>query len=284
MPVTDSPLRYPGGKTQLVPFIASLLRHNNLAGGVYAEPFAGGAGAALKLLFQGDVSEIWLNDLDRAVHALWATILREPDYLCERIRRSRVSMAEWHRQRGVLEDTSSTRQERGYAALFLNRTNRSGILKGGVIGGKQQNGTYKLDCRFNKTEIISKIERIHSYRDVITLTRHDAETCIRRWEKALPPRGLVNIDPPYYSKGRDLYLSFYEHSDHVRLAKLVKSLEVRWMLTYDDAPQIESLYSGLPLFRTSLTYYAQVKRRASEILVLSPSLVHPALPARREAA
>lgn len=275
MPVTDSPLRYPGGKTQLSSLVVDVLRANNLGGGVYAEPFAGGAGAAWKLLFNGDASEVWLNDLDPAIYAFWRTAIKEPDALCQRIRSVRISMAEWHRQRDVLFDAASSREDLAFATLFLNRTNRSGILKGGVIGGKDQSGNYKLGCRFNKAELIAKIERIHSYREVIRITRHDAETCLRRWNRELPQRGLINIDPPYYVQGRDLYLSFYSPRDHLRLSKLVKTLNVPWMLTYDDVPETESMYNDLPIYRTNLIYYAQVKRRASEILVLSPHLQRP---------
>lgn len=275
MPVTDSPLRYPGGKTQLSPLVVDVLRTNNLVGGVYAEPFAGGAGAAWRLLFNGDASEVWLNDLDPAIYAFWWTAIRAPDALCQRIRSVRISMAEWHRQRDVLFDATSRREDLAFATLFLNRTNRSGILKGGVIGGKEQKGNYKLGCRFNKDDLITKIERIHSYRDVIRITRHDAETCLRRWSRELPERGLINIDPPYYVQGRDLYLSFYSHRDHLRLSKLVRMLTVPWMLTYDDVPETAAMYSGLPIYRTNLIYYAQVKRRASEILVLSPHLREP---------
>lgn len=283
MPITESPLRYPGGKTQLAPFIAELLRINGLSGGVYAEPFAGGAGAAWRLLFNGDVSEVWLNDLDPAIHAFWSTVLSEPDYLCERIARSRVSMAEWRRQRAVISDPSANRRDLAYSTLFLNRTNRSGILKGGVIGGKDQRGAYKLGCRFNKPELIGKIQRIHRYSDVVRISNEDAETCIRRWAKTLPKRALVNADPPYYGKGRDLYLSFYEHADHVRLARLIKGLGICWMLTYDEAPEIEVLYQGMPIYRTSLVYYAQVKRRAAELLVLAPRLRHPGLLSKKAA-
>ena len=276
MPVTNSPLRYPGGKTQLAPFVIDLARANNLYGGVYAEPFAGGAGIAWRLLLNGDMTEVWLNDIDPALFAFWTTVVNEPDALCERIRRRNVTMTQWHKQRAVLHDVESSRLDLAYATLFLNRTNRSGILKGGVIGGKDQQGNYPLDCRFNKPELIHKIQRIHAYRDVITITRMDAEKCLKKWEKTLPPRGLINIDPPYYSQGRDLYLSFYEPEDHVRLAKLVRSLRVPWMLTYDDAPEIAALYAGLPLYRKSLIYYAQVKRRARELMVLAPSLRLPA--------
>ena len=275
MPVTNSPLRYPGGKTQLTPFVIDLARINNLYGGVYAEPFAGGAGIAWRLLLNGDMTEVWLNDIDPALFAFWSTVVNNPDPLCERIRRVKVTMTQWHKQRTVLYDVESSPLDLAFATLFLNRTNRSGILKAGVIGGKDQKGDYKLDCRFNKEELIHKIQRIHIYREVITISRMDAERCLRIWAKTLPPRGLINIDPPYYSQGRDLYLSFYNPEDHARLAKLVRSLQVPWMLTYDDVPEIEKLYIGLPLYRKSLTYYAQVKRRASELLALAPHLKPP---------
>ncbi|NML24309.1 DNA adenine methylase [Zoogloea dura] len=275
MPITDSPLRYPGGKTQLSPFVLDLVRSNDLMRGVYAEPFAGGAGVAWRLLLNGDMSEVWLNDVDPAIYTFWYAVVHEPDPLCEKILKTKVTIEEWFRQREIIQDRAADLQARAFSTLFLNRTNRSGILKGGVIGGKNQNGSYKLDCRFNREDLINKIQRIHSYREVIQLSQLDAEQCLIRWNKLLPKRALINIDPPYYAQGRDLYLSFYEAADHARLAKLVRGLDSPWMLTYDDTPEIENLYMGLPLYRKGLTYYAQVKRKASELLVLSPRLVAP---------
>jgi len=221
VPVTDSPLRYPGGKTQLCPLVIDIARVNGLYGGVYAEPFAGGAGIAWKLLLNGDMTEVWLNDIDPALWAFWHTVVHNPDPLCERILHAAITMKEWRRQRAVLLDAKAKPTDLAFATLFLNRTNRSGILKGGVIGGKDQAGNYKLDCRFNKAALIQKIQRIHSYREVIEITQMDAEKCLRIWAKKLPPRGLINIDPPYYAQGRDLYMSFYQPKDHARLAKLV---------------------------------------------------------------
>ncbi|MBA0394843.1 DNA adenine methylase [Stenotrophomonas maltophilia] len=275
MPVTDSPLRYPGGKTQLAPLVIDIARANNLYGGVYAEPFAGGAGIAWRLLLNGDMTEVWLNDIDPVIYAFWKTVVDSPDDLCNRIEKTEITMEQWHKQKAILQNNSAGLTELAFATLFLNRTNRSGILKGGVIGGKNQEGDYKLDCRFNKSDLIHKIQRIHLYREVIQVTRLDAEKCLQKWEKSLPKRGLINIDPPYYAQGRDLYLSFYNPEDHARLAKLVRSMKSSWMLTYDDVPQIESLYAGIPTYRKALTYYAQVKRRASELLVLSPTLKSP---------
>lgn len=275
MPTTETPLRYPGGKTQLAPFVVDLLRANRLLGGVYAEPFAGGAGLAWRLLLAGHVSEVWLNDIDPTIHGFWYSVLSQTDDLCELIERTPVNMEEWHRQRGIMERGRAGTLKLGFATLFLNRTNRSGIINGGVIGGKDQTGNYKLDCRFNRAGLIEKIRRIASYREVVTLTCIDAIHCIPQWAKEMPKRGLINIDPPYFAKGQDLYTNFYTSSDHKALSVMIRGLKCPWMLTYDDVEDIERLYKGLPMYRKGLVYYAQVKRRANELVVLAPSLAAP---------
>jgi DNA adenine methylase len=163
----------------------------------------------------------------------------------------------------------------GFSTLFLNRTNRSGILKAGVIGGLAQAGEWKLDCRFKKQDLIEKIRRIALYKDQITLTREDANAYLSSTVKALPKQALINIDPPYYRKGPELYCSFYGHADHCLLAQTIRKLRHSWMLTYDDASEIRAMYAGLPMTTKELTYYAQVKRTGVELLVLKPTLIAP---------
>lgn len=277
MAITYTPLRYPGGKTQITPFVIDLIRANNLSKGVYAEPFAGGAGVAWRLLLNGDMSEVWLNDIDSAIYAFWDTVVNKPDILCERILKAKLDIDNWKTQRAILADPNSKSTDLAFATLFLNRTNRSGILKGGVIGGINQRGNYLIDCRFNNEDLVRKIQRIHLYKDVIQITRMDARDCLRKWTKSLPKRSLINIDPPYFNKGRGLYLNFYTNKDHLLLSRLVRRIEVPWMMTYDDTPEIEELYVGLPTYRKTLKYYAQVKRKASELLILSSNIKHPAL-------
>ena len=275
MPVTYSPLRYPGGKTQLAPFVLDLIQANNLYGGVYCEPFAGGAGVAWQLLLDGHISEVWINDLDPAIHAFWSAVLEDTDALCELVESTPITIDEWHLQRAALQANSVTPLQRGFATLFMNRTNRSGILKGGVIGGLGQTGNYPLDCRFNRKELVRKIKRIGSYREVIRLSRLDAAECLKEWDKALPKRALINIDPPYFAQGQALYLNFYKEQDHATLSKVVRGLSHHWMVTYDNVIDISRLYTGLPQHTSSLTYYAQTKRRANELMVLSPLLALP---------
>ena len=281
MPVTDSPLRYPGGKSQLTPFVVELLRTNNLFDCTYVEPFAGGAGIAWTLLLSGYVSEVWINDFDPAIHAFWHAVLNNTDALCDRIEQTPVTIEEWHRQRAVRTQTATSLLDLGYSTFFLNRTNRSGILKGGVIGGLQQTGNYLIGCRFNKFDLVAKIRRIAIYRDQVRLTRMDAEQLIHREFKKLSPHALVNVDPPYYRRGPELYCSFYEHQDHAMLADAVRGIKQPWMLTYDDTPEIRLMYEGLPTHSKELMYSAQVKRSAVELLVLSPALQWPTQPEQR---
>jgi len=281
MPVTDSPLRYPGGKSQLAPFVIEVLRTNKLFDCTYVEPFAGGAGIAWTLLLSGYVSEVWINDIDPAIHAFWYSVLHDADQLCERIAKTPVTLDEWRRQQAVRASTSPAVFDLAFATLFLNRTNRSGILKGGVIGGYAQTGKYLLDCRFNKSDLIGKIQRIALYRQQVRLTCLDAEQFIRRRLPNLPAHALVNVDPPYYKRGPELYCSFYQHDDHVSLASAVQGISQPWMLTYDDAAEIRALYRTLPAVSKNLNYSAQVKRVAAELLVLSPGLQWPQGPEQR---
>ncbi len=275
MPVTDTPLRYPGGKSQLAPFIIEVLRANKLFYGTYVEPFAGGCGIAWSLLLNRYVTELHINDIDRSIHAFWASVLKDTDALCERIRNTPVTIEEWYRQKEVQKSPRPKRLDLGFSTLFLNRTNRSGILKGGVIGGLNQDGNYKLDCRFNRKDLISKIERIAMHRRNVHLHCMDAEQFIRLELPNVERDALVNIDPPYYRAGPELYTRFYDHDDHVSLAKAVGGIKQRWIVTYDDSPEIRTIYKKYPIQTHELTYYAQVKRTGIELLIVDPKLKLP---------
>jgi DNA adenine methylase len=276
MPITDTPLRYPGGKSQLIPLVVELMRENHLFYGQYAEPFAGGSGIAMTLLLNGYVDRIYLNDIDPAIHSFWFSVLHHSDELCEMIEQTDITIEQWQLQREIYVDTTiSDIVRKGFSTLFLNRTNRSGILKGGVIGGTSQAGTYKLDCRFVKSDLIRKIRRIASYRQQIELFQLDALDFIQTVVPQSAPHTLVNLDPPYFNKGRELYTNFYQAEDHAKLAAAVSSIGRRWIVTYDDVPQIRDLYAAFPMYLNNLNYSAQIKRVGTEIIVLDPSLNTP---------
>lgn len=276
MPVTDTPLRYPGGKTQLLPLVVDILKANDLIYGEYAEPFAGGAGIGLSLLLNNYVSRIYLNDIDPAVHAFWHCVLHNTDALCRRIETAEVTLDEWHRQRQLFQSVwCPDILDKGFATLYLNRTNRSGILRGGVIGGLTQSGNYKMDCRFNRRDLVRKIQRISTYRDQIALSCLDAGAFLDSVVPATSAHTLVNLDPPYYGKGPELYTNYYQPDDHAKLARQVAGLMRRWIVTYDDVPEIRSLYANCPMYVSRLNYYAQIKRVGAELLIGRPGLTMP---------
>jgi DNA adenine methylase len=276
MPVTDTPLRYPGGKSQLIPFVLELLKDNRLFYGEYAEPFAGGCGIAMKLLLDGYVDKIYLNDIDPAIYCFWYSVLNHTDKLCKLIEDTEITIEEWHKQRKIHQKADLSQKVKfGFSTLFLNRTNRSGIIKAGVIGGLNQDGNYKLDCRFRKADLIRKIRRIASYRTQINLSQLDAVAFIATVVPETSPNTLINLDPPYFGKGQELYTNFYRYNDHEILANAVSSIQRHWMVTYDDTPAIRNLYKQYATYSSNLNYSAQLKRVGTELLILGPTLSVP---------
>lgn len=168
-----SPLRYPGGKNRLASFIDLVIQNLNLQNCTYVEPFAGGAGVALSLLLNGTVDNIIINDYDKAIYSFWRAIKKEPDALISRIEDTPVTIEEWHRQKDVYSSATSYSLDLAFATLFLNRTNRSGILNAGPIGGYSQAGEWKLDVRFDKEALIAKIGAIAEHRQNITIYNKD---------------------------------------------------------------------------------------------------------------
>lgn len=267
-----SPLRYPGGKSKLTAYVLETMKLNGLEGGTYVEPFAGGCAIAWYLLLNGHVRKVYINDLDPAIHAFWHSVLYRTEELCQLVSSTPVTMDEWYIQREVYREASNNFLKLGFATLFLNRTNRSGIIKAGVIGGKNQKGDYKIDCRFNKERVIEQIKTIASKRDSIRLSNLDAVNFIDEYLPEITGSVLVNIDPPYYVKGKGLYQNFFEHNDHYRLFESVKRITHPWIVTYDDTPEICGIYSEFSPEAFGLTYTAQTKCKGSEVIIHSPGL------------
>lgn len=274
-----SPLRYPGGKSCLLDVTSYLLRLNGLECGHYAEPFAGGAGLALSLLYGGHVAEIHINDLDPSIWAFWDCILNRTKEFVDKLDEAPVTVEEWLRQRDIYRERDlGNSLTLGFSAFFLNRTNRSGIIAGGgVIGGLDQTGPYKIDCRYNKDELKRRIKRIHRYRDRIHLTTLDAVDFLSHMDTLKQDNALLFIDPPYYKKGSELYANYYKPEDHALLARAVLKLELPWVVTYDDAPEIRALYRDRRQFSFDIQYSIQNKRLGSELLIVSKAMRIPSV-------
>jgi DNA adenine methylase len=273
---TLSPLRYPGGKASLAGLFADIIATLEIADAKYVEPYAGGAGAGVALLREGIVNELVINDFDPAVHAFWHSIVHSNAGLLQMLDLTPVTIPEWLRQREIYRarDTSDL-LSLGFAFFYLNRTNRSGVLTGGVIGGLKQSGTYKIDARFNKSMLRARIAALGALSDRITVTDYDGRTVIRHYSN--DPNVFMYIDPPYVGAGSRLYLNAFDARDHTNLASVISEItQAHWLITYDVAALVMSLYRNFHMRKYDLNYSAHHPGRASELMITSPS-VHQAL-------
>ena len=263
-----SPLRYPGGKGKLEPFMELLIKQTGHFGGTYVEPFAGGAGIALELLEKEIVNEIVINDLDKGIYSFWRAILTETNRFIDDIRNVELTVNEWNRQRQVIDDCRRYSYELGFATFYMNRTNRSGIIKGGVIGGVEQAGTWKMNARFNREGLIESIAKIAEKKSRIHLYNKDVSSFVLNYLPRYQQNAFVYFDPPYFEKGKQLYLNFFSYNDHVRIERMIDNhVNCDWVITYDDVQEIADIYQNHILRRIDLNYSAAVKRKASEIIV-----------------
>jgi DNA adenine methylase len=267
-----SPLRYPGGKNKTYNYVKQLVLLNNCT--TYIEPFAGGAAVALNLLLEGIVKKIIINDYDRSIYALWYSIIHHPKKLINMIIDTDITMDEWYTQKEIQKNKDSVSLLKlGFSTLFLNRTNRSGIIKGGVIGGKNQDSSYLMDCRFPKEKLIQKILEISSLSDQIDLYNLDALIFINNVIKKTK-KSFTFFDPPYFNKGPSLYTNFYNKDDHIELSEIIqKDLKNRkWIITYDNAIEIKKMYNKLDFIEYYLSYTVQDKKKGVEFMFFSKNL------------
>lgn len=274
-----TPLRYPGGKGELANFMKLVFWDNQLMGTPYVEPYAGGAAVAISLLFEGFTSIVHINDVNPSVYSFWYAVLNHTEELCRLITDTPVTIEERTRQKEIQDLASQASYlELGFSTFFLNRTNRSGIIKGGVIGGKNQDGTYKLDARYNKADLVSRIERIASYRDQIRIYNLDAIVLLQSLLPRLPEHSVIYLDPPYYVKGQGLYENFYNNADHLQVADLARTIRQNWIVSYDDVPEIQQMYRGFQSLNYRLHYHAANRYQGGEVMFFTPNLTVPQLP------
>lgn len=273
-----TPLRYPGGKSIMTPFFIDLIRVNGLQGVSYAEPYAGGAGTAINLLLDGQVRRIYINDANIAIFSFWKYAINESERFIDKIEKTCIDLQNWQYYHNFIKNTQQPSFELGFAAFFLSRTNRSGILTAGPIGGKsqekQEKATYKIDCRFNKQDLISRIHRISMYKENIVVSNDDAIDFL----KSLPAdnNNLVYLDPPYFKQGKSLYLNYYSADDHRVLSDyLYNTVNFRWVLSYDNVYEIREFYKHFDLYEFQLNYTAQSVKKGSELLTHSKNLIMP---------
>lgn len=272
-----SPLRYPGGKNKLAKFVALVCEKNNI-NGHYIEPYAGGASVALYLLINGFVKEITINDFDRAIYAFWHSVFNNTEKFCKKIKNTEISIDNWKKFKKIhTNKISADLFDLGFATFFLNRTNHSGVLDGGIIGGVGQKGNYKIDCRFNKEDLIKRIKLLVKYKKNIHLCNLDALKLIDAIQKNSQSQNVIfYFDPPYYLKGPSLYMNHYKSNDHKEVSEKIKTIKnFKWIVSYDNTAQIKKLYFDVRKKEYSFFHTANKIKEGKEILFFSKNLIIP---------
>lgn len=275
-----TPLRYPGGKGKLAAYVKDILTANDLLDGEYVEPYAGGAGIALELLLQEYVRRIHINDVSELVYSFWWSVLHETEGLCRLITDTPRTVDAWDKQKLVLmRPADYSKLEVGFATFFLNRTNRSGILNGGIIGGRSQTGPWKIDARYNASDLVARIAAIARMGSRVSLTKLDAIAFLSAGKEVWSRKTLIYLDPPYYEKGRELYYDFYNNDDHVAVSSYIQReiFNQKWIVSYDNVEPIRNMYSGRRRSTYSIGYSARGNRQGSEVMFYCDSLKVPPL-------
>ena len=272
-----SPLRYPGGKARLSAFIAKVCMDNEITGH-YVEPYSGGAAVALFLLMEGYVKKVTINDKDRSIYAFWHSVLYRTDELCYLIENAKLDVDEWRRQREVQNNKAdSDLLDLGFSTFYQNRTNRSGIIQGGLMGGIDQQGKYPMDCRFNKTDLVKRIRNIAQHRENINLYGQDAVDLIDKIElESVHDNVIFYFDPPYYNKASTLYMNHYKDDNHKTVRDKIKSIDkIKWIVSYDNVPEIQQLYSAFERKEFSFKHTAHTSKVGKEVIFFSDNLIQP---------
>jgi DNA adenine methylase len=275
-----SPLRYPGGKALLSAYVSGVIEENYLSGCTFYEPYAGGASVSLDLLRLGFIDRAVLVERDPLVYAFWHSVFNETESLCLGIEACPVTLEAWHQVLPTREVNDPRKSkfsllQLGLAGLFFNRTNFSGIIGAGPIGGQNQASAYKIDCRFNKAALVRQVRAAAALAPRVSVRFGDAITFLRKnAAKISSGFSFVYVDPPYYAQGRKLYRYHYADADHAALAAYMKAQGYPWLVSYDDHPRIRDLYANAQMQPIYLDYKVKSTRTARE-LVISNLVIPP---------
>lgn len=270
----SSPLRYPGGKTRLANFLWETIKKNFDKGEkiTLVEAYAGGAGASLKLLFENKVEKLIINDLDKAIFCFWKTAIKNTDFLIKKIKTTHINLEERQKQKNIYKNPESKNKDLAFATLFLNRTNYSGIINAGPIGGRQQKSKWNVQARFNKKIIIERLEKIKKFKNQIEIKNLDGITLLKKLQKN---NYFVFLDPPYYQKGQFLYLNHYVEKDHQDLLKFLEKTSLKWVMTYDNVSYIRNLYEKFNKKEFTLNHSAFKSKEGKEIIIFADNIEQP---------
>ena len=272
-----SPLRYPGGKTWLIPHIRFWLENRKLPPRLLIEPFAGGGIVSLTSVMEGLVRHCKMSELDREVAAFWHAALNNGPALCDRV-------LQFHPTRKAISKLANSQPQstvdRGFRTLVLNRTRRGGILAPGASLSRSGEDGKGVASRWYPETLVKRLREISVYSNQICFCETDG---IGLLERELNQQNhnheskcdhVVFVDPPYTAGGKRAGKRLYTHNeiDHHRLFGILADSKSDFLMTYDKAPEIVSLSSkhGFHLVQVTMknTHHAKVPE-----LIITPEPV-----------
>jgi DNA adenine methylase len=269
-----SPLRYPGGKRRLAPYITALLDLHGLEPGVFVEPYAGGASVGLELLHFQLIERLVLGDRDPMIIAFWQTVRDDVDWLCRQVEQVDLDLDTWRRmKRGRFR----SRRSLALACLYLNRTSFNGSLhrQAGPIGGQTQASDYAIGCRFPRQRLVRRLRACSELSDRIDIAQpQEAMKTVRQARDHARQHDMsafFYLDPPFWDKSQRLYRYGFTETEHERLADALHWVKDPFVLSYDAAPEIVELYKGHRGRSIALIelLYTGTARSAGQELVIS---------------
>lgn len=260
-------LRYPGSKERLAKTIIPYIPIDSLTS--YCEPFFGSGAIGLRILEKlNPDTPVWINDIDYGVSCLWYSVVYNPQELCEYIVRFRPSVDEFIKLREAsLSETETDVVRCGFGKLALHRISYSGLgsKSGSPLGGWNQTSKYKIDCRWNPVNLCKDVWKLHSLLSKFSslkITRGD-------YKPTIAPDYFYYLDPPYYEQGNGLYQHGMSDDEHIELATILKSIDNKWVLSYDSHPFISDLYSSYPGYMLEASYTMTTKAHRHELLFVN---------------
>ena len=235
-----SPLRYPGGKTWLIPHIRAWLQGFERVPGLLIEPFAGGGSAALTAVMEGLAERVLMVELDRDVAAFWHAALRHGAEL-----RERVAAFEPTREavQALAAAPPADAVGLGFRTLVLNRTRRGGVLAPGASLSRSGENGKGVASRWYPETICERLEQIEAHADRIAFAEGDGLQLLETIAASDPANTAAFIDPPYTAGGKRAGRRLYAHNelDHNRLFQILQASSIDFVLTYDAADEIYAL-------------------------------------------
>jgi DNA adenine methylase len=240
----------------------------------------------LSLLTRGIVNNAIISDSDPLINAFWSVLFKEPLILIDFIEKVPVNLKSFYKFKEISRKPKAfSKYDRAKSCLFLNRTSFSGIIASaaGPIGGHEQKSEYTIDCRFNRTALIEKIEYISTFKKQIIVMSSDWKKAIsyaqhKYDERKKSKKLFFYLDPPFYHKAESLYQTYFKLGQHDELAKYLKKFRAMWILSYDNTPEIKKLYaahSGKSLhIEMPYSINSHAKRNASELIITPLKLPH----------